>query len=441
MNILIIGAGYVGLVTAACFSAQGNHVKVVEKDPIKIEALQQGKIPFYEPGLEKLVTDGYKNKTLTFTQSLSDGLQNKPELIFCCVGTPSNQDGSVDLSFIKSVMQELGESLQHDVTIVNKSTVPLGTAQWAKEFINELLIARGVKVEIDVASNPEFLREGNAIFDFMSPDRIVIGVTTEMAKKQLSNLYRPFLTDATQFIVTSPESAELAKYAANAMLATRISFMNQMACFADHVGADIKVIEKVLGSDKRIGSAFLQAGIGYGGSCFPKDVKALISMGQEHDQTMSLLEAVDAINTQQRFHFAQSILTFYENNIKNKTIGIWGLAFKPETDDIRYAPALDIIRFLQRHGAKIIAYDPVAMATTKNELGDSITYASSAHEVVQHADCLVLCTDWKEFLTYSPEQFAGLKDHIIFDGRNCLDPLQLSKLGVTYIGLGRKNIQ
>lgn len=442
-KIVVVGAGYVGLVTGACFAQKDNQVTIVENNQEKIKALLHGKIPFYEPGLDELVAAGIKNKKLTFVSSIAQGLIEKPDVIFSCVGTPSRSDGSADLSYVWHVATEIGKALQDYCLIVNKSTVPVGTARQVKAIISSYVQQRNTHntVTFDVASNPEFLKEGDALNDFFVPDRIVIGVDSPKAAQLLSSLYQPFIKDRNQIITMTVTSAELTKYASNAMLATRISFMNQMALLADKVGANIDDIKKGMALDKRIGQQFLNAGIGYGGSCFPKDVKALIHMGIEYDLPMSLIETVDKINNNQRQWFIDRIIRHYQQDLAQKTVGIWGLAFKPETDDTRCAPSIDIIQKLAKKCKQIIVYDPVAKSTIEPIFGDAITYAHKASDVLQQADFLIITTEWREFKQYKPTDFLVLKDKTIFDGRNCFDPRDFNALGISYFSVGRHDKQ
>jgi UDPglucose 6-dehydrogenase len=439
-TIAVIGAGYVGLVTGTCFAQKGNRVIVIERDQEKILMLLQGKIPFYEPGLDALVLDAINKNLLTFESSIQAGLTHNPSIIFSCVGTPSLPNGAADLSYIHDAANEIGRSINKYVLIVNKSTVPVGTAKTVKTLIKSQLAAREITFDIDVASNPEFLKEGDAINDFLSPDRVVVGVDTERAYQLLYDLYRPFLKDDSQFLAMNIESAELTKYAANVMLATRISFMNQLAQLADKVGADINQIKQGMAKDPRIGPSFLNAGIGYGGSCFPKDVKALIHTGNEHHFPMTLAQEVDNINYFQRTWFINRISTYYGPSLTHKTIGIWGLAFKPETDDIRSAPSIDLIEDLLCKGCKIIAYDPVAQKNIAARYPNNITYATHAHETL-HADALVILTEWKEFLRFQPHEFLQLRDKLVFDGRNCFDPIAMNTIGISYFCIGRNSLQ
>lgn len=436
-KIAVVGAGYVGLVTGACFAQKDNFVVVVERDEKKIEALLNGKIPFYEPGLDQLVSLAIKNKKIIFVRSILQAFLNDVQIIFSCVGTPSLSDGSADLSAVFAVAQEVGENLKDYCLFINKSTVPVGTAKKVEQIIADQLRKRRLTLEFDVASNPEFLREGDALNDFLLPDRVVIGVESKKAEQILKDLYVPFLKDESQFLVMNRESAELTKYASNAMLATRISFMNQLALLADKVGANISQVKIGMSKDKRIGGSFLNAGIGYGGSCFPKDVKALVSMGKEHDAPMSLVNEVEKINDQQRDWFVDKVINFYGNKITQKNIGIWGLSFKPETDDIRCAPAIDIVKKLLDAGANVVAYDPVATENFKIIFGDKIEYATEAYEVLKRSDSLLLLTEWKEFSKFNSKDFSELKDKIVFDGRNFFDPLEMKKDGIKYFSIGR----
>jgi UDPglucose 6-dehydrogenase len=436
-KIAVIGAGYVGLVTGACFAQKDNFVVVVERDEKKVEALLNGKIPFYEPGLDQLVSLAIKNKKIIFVPNILQAFLNDVQIVFSCVGTPSLPDGSADLSAVFAVAQEVGNNMNNYCLFINKSTVPVGTAKKVEQIISSQLQKRKLNLNFDVASNPEFLKEGDALSDFLLPDRVVLGVESQKAEQILKDLYAPFIKEESQLLVMNRESAELTKYASNAMLATRISFMNQLAIFADKVGADISLVKIGMSKDKRIGGSFLNAGIGYGGSCFPKDVKALVHMGKEHNIPMSLVDEVEKINDQQRIRFAEQILNFYESKIVQKTIGIWGLAFKPETDDIRCAPSIDIIKKLLDAGAKVVAYDPVAFENFKIIFGDKIEYALSAHEILGKSDSLLLLTEWREFSKFKPTDFFELKDKVVFDGRNFFDPIEMKKSGIIYFSVGR----
>lgn len=439
-KVVVIGAGYVGLVTAACLAEKGNHVTVVERNPERRILLEQNKSPFYEPGLDALLLSCKEKKSLHVAATIGEALlAEQPSLIFSCVGTPSLPDGSADLSFVWDMASEIGTYLNHYAVIINKSTVPVGTTQRVKMIIHNKLHERGALVPFDCASNPEFLKEGSALADSRYPDRIILGVDSLRAEEELTSLYAPFITEENRLLVMRIASAELAKYASNAMLATRISFMNQTAQLAEKVGADIQEVREGMALDKRIGPAFLQAGIGYGGSCFPKDVQALVHMGKEQGSPMSLVETVDQINKQQREWFIGLILEQYGSSLAVKNIGIWGLSFKPETDDLRDAPSLDIIKALREWGARVIVYDPVALASVKMLYGDLLVYASSSEEVLELSDALIVVTEWQEFLQYKAQSFIILKDKIIFDARNCLNQQALEAVGITYRGVGKQS--
>lgn len=435
-KIAVVGAGYVGLVTAVCFASKGQDVIVVENNKDRINALLKGQVPIYEPGLDLLLQEALINKKISFVDHISKALELNPEIIFSCVGTPSKADGSADLSYVYGVAEQIGKSLSNYVLVVNKSTVPVGTAKKVKAIISQQIAKRSVNIEFDVSSNPEFLKEGTALDDFMHPDRVVVGVESEKVGNYLKSIYKPFLKTEDQFLVMNIESAELTKYASNAMLSTRISFMNQLARLSEKVGADIKQVQLGMSKDVRIGASFLNAGVGYGGSCFPKDVKALVQIGKENNEHMSLFEQVDLINNDQREWFANKILSFYKNDLNGKIIGVWGLAFKPETDDIRSAPSIDIVKKLLKWGAKIIAYDPIASENFKKLFGKKINYANTAEEVLDRSDALLLLTDWKEFLNIDLQKFQSLKDKVIFDGRNCFRSEDMLKAGVKYFGVG-----
>lgn len=438
-KVVVIGAGYVGLVTGACLAKKDNHVTIVDTNKTKIQSLKQGSVPFYEPGLDELVTQGIEHQKLSFATSLCECIsepERRPEIIFSCVGTPSNPDGSSDLSFVWHVAQEIGKHLSEHCLIVNKSTVPVGTTKKMARIIAQAIQGRGLTLDFDIASNPEFLKEGDALNDFFHPDRIVVGTESRNAENLLYDLYKPFLTHNNQFLVMNISSSELTKYASNAMLATRISFMNQLAHLADKTGADIAQIKRGMALDARIGGAFLNAGVGYGGSCFPKDVKALAHMGIEHDTPMSLVKEVDIVNDAQRASFISLIFQEYPA-VQDKTFGIWGLSFKPGTDDIRCAPSLDIINALLERGAKIVVHDPEAMNNIRAIFGTKIIYSNDAFSVIQHSDALIILTEWEGFLSARPVDFLLLKDKTIFDGRNCLDGQGLVKLGMRYFCIGR----
>lgn len=435
--VMIVGAGYVGLVTGVCFAAKNNTVIIVENNLDKVAALLMGRVPFYEPGLDALLKSCIDDNRLIFIKSIKEGLAYSPDIIFSCVGTPPLSDGSADLSQVFNVAHEIGKNIQNYSVVVNKSTVPVGTTRRIKDIIKQEFQGRGTQISFDVASNPEFLKEGEALDDFLYPDRIVIGTESERACQILKDLYQPFLLSSGLLLTMNIESAELAKYASNGMLATRISFMNQLARLATKVGACIDDIKKAMAKDRRIGEYFLNAGIGYGGSCFPKDVTALVHMGKEYNESMSLVHEVDAINSAQRTWFIDLILKAYNYNLTNTTIGIWGLAFKPETDDIRCAPSIDTITMLLKYGARIIVYDPVASKNIQSIFGDTITYAQNASQVLEASHALVILTDWKQFRQTDYSAFRVLKDKIVFDGRNCFDPAAMRNVGITYVSIGR----
>lgn len=442
MNIAVIGAGYVGLVTGVCFANQeDNFVTVIERDQKKIDSLLSGIVPFYEPGLDILLKSVIDNKKIIFVNSLKQAIIKNPEVIFSCVGTPSLPDGNADLSYVFAVATEFAQNIENYCLFINKSTVPVGTAKKVHEIISQELVYRNKNIEFDIASNPEFLKEGDALDDFLSPDRVVVGVNSLKAKNILKKLYSPFIKSQDQFISMNIESAELTKYASNAMLATRISFINQLALLADKVGADIFAVKNGMAKDKRIGSAFLNAGIGYGGSCFPKDVSALIKIGENYNLKMSLVEAVDDINKNMRESFINNILDFYKNNIKNKRIGIWGLSFKPETDDIRSAPAIDVISSLLNAGAHINVYDPQAISNIKNIFNNKINYTKTAQEILITCDSLIILTEWREFINININEFNLLKDKLVFDARNIFSPVSMKNAGISYICIGRNSVK
>ena len=441
-NITIIGAGYVGLVTGACFATKENHVTIVEKDRSRIKALYNKKIPFYEPGLDDIVTRAAEQKYLAFTDNIADALKANPDFIFLCVGTPSMPDGSADLSFIKQAAYEIGLNLQRYAVIITKSTVPVGTSELVRQEVLHSFDHRGFCVPFDVASNPEFLKEGNAIKDFFEPDRVVIGADSTQVHELLTALYLPFVKHKKKIICMNIASSELTKYAANGMLATRISFMNQIAQLADKVGADVEAIREGIGTDVRIGPQFLKAGIGYGGSCFPKDIKALADMGKQFNHRMTLVEEVDAVNNSQRRLFSDRILAYYWGNLTGKTIGIWGLAFKPETDDVRDSPSIDVVKALLAAGATVVCHDPVASSNMKKLLESKKIYGTyhfvkSPVDILHNADSLVIMTDWKQYNKFPASAFSSLRDKTVFDGRNMFEPSTMEKNGVTYVSIGR----
>ena len=438
MKITIIGTGYVGLVTGACFAETGATVYCVDIDKEKIEQLNNGKIPIYEPGLDEMIERNTKKNRLFFSTDLKEGLKDS-EAAFICVGTPSDTDGSADLKYVLQVGSDIGKYLDHYMVVVTKSTVPIGTSEKVRKAVKEQLDKRNVDFEFDVASNPEFLKEGDAINDFMKPDRIVIGTDNEKAEEVLRKLYKPFLLNGHPILFMDIPSAEMTKYAANAMLATRISFMNELSRLCDRVGADINNVRKGIGSDPRIGSKFLYAGVGYGGSCFPKDVKALIKTAKEHGVELEIVQSVESANQKQKKILVQKILEHFGNDIKGKTFAIWGLAFKPNTDDMREAPSIEIINGLLEKGAQIKAYDPVAMENAKKIFGDTIEYSKDEYEALIDADAMLLVTEWNEFRFINYKVADRLmKEKVIFDGRNIYDPQEVRNNGFVYYGIGRK---
>lgn len=436
MNIAIVGTGYVGLVSGACFAEMGINVTCVDIDAVKIERLKNGDIPIYEPGLEDLVKRNVNAGRLRFTTELADCLDDV-EVVFSAVGTPPDEDGSADLRYVLDVAHTFGKNIKKYTILVTKSTVPVGTALKVKAAIEEELIARGVNVDFEVASNPEFLKEGAAIKDFMSPDRVVVGVESERAQKVMSKLYRPFLTNNFRVYFMDIPSAEMTKYAANAMLATRISFMNDIANLCDKVGADVNMVRKGIGTDARIGNKFLYAGCGYGGSCFPKDVKALARTGREHGCVMGVIEAVEATNERQKSIVYDKLMGVL-GDVKDKTIALWGLAFKPETDDMREAPALVVINKLLEAGAKIKVYDPVAMDECRRRIGDIVEYCNDMYDAVVDADAVALMTEWKQFRVPSWSVLHKvMRGPVIVDGRNIYDRQEVESEGFVYAAIGR----
>lgn len=438
MNIAVVGTGYVGLVSGACFAETGAVVTCVDIDKDKVERLTRGEIPIYEPGLDELVLKNIKAGRLKFTTSLADIL-NEQEVVFSAVGTPPDEDGSADLKYVLQVAQTIGEHLNHHLVVVTKSTVPVGTSKKVKETIQKALDKRNVNVSFDVASNPEFLKEGNAIKDFMSPDRVVVGVESEKAKQILSRLYKPFLLNNFRVLFMDIPSAEMTKYAANSMLATRISFMNDIANLCELVGADVNMVRAGIGSDTRIGRKFLYAGCGYGGSCFPKDVKALIKTAEDNGYNLQVLKAVEEVNKSQKQVLFNKLCKVYgKDNLKGKTIALWGLAFKPDTDDMRDSTALVVINLLLEAGCHIKAYDPIAMNECKRRLGDKITYCKDMYEATLDADALLLLTEWQEFRLPTWDVIKRvMKTPLLIDGRNIFDAKELNEAGFTYYGIGK----
>ena len=437
MKIAIVGTGYVGLVSGTCFAEIGVDVTCVDTNSEKIESLQKGIIPIYENGLEEMVLRNMKAKRLKFTTSLESCLDDV-EVIFSAVGTPPDEDGSADLKYVLEVARTIGRNMKQYKLVVTKSTVPVGTAPKVRAVIQEELDKRGVKIDFDVASNPEFLKEGNAISDFMSPDRVVVGVESARAEKLMSKLYKPFLLNNFRVIFMDIPSAEMTKYAANSMLATRISFMNDIANLCELVGADVNMVRSGIGSDTRIGRKFLYPGIGYGGSCFPKDVKALIKTAELNGYPMQVLRAVEEVNELQKSVLFDKLVKQFNDNLKDKTIALWGLAFKPETDDMREAPALVLIDKLLKAGCQIRAYNPAAMQECKRRIGDSVYYACDMYDAVLDADALMLVTEWKEFRLPSWAVIRKtMAQQIVLDGRNIYDKKEMEELGFVYSCIGK----
>lgn len=436
MKIAIVGTGYVGLVTGTCFAEIGVDVTCVDIDEAKIENLRNGIIPIYENGLEELVLRNVDANRLHFTTSLESCIDDV-EVVFNAVGTPPDEDGSADLSYVLDVAKTIGKSMSDYLLVVTKSTVPVGTSYQVRDVIQAELTKRGVDIEFNVASNPEFLKEGNAISDFMSPDRVVVGVDSERARKLMTKLYKPFLLKDFRVLFMDIASAEMTKYAANSMLATRISFMNDIANLCELVGADVNMVRNGIGSDTRIGRKFLYPGIGYGGSCFPKDIKALIQTGVKNGYRMRVLEAVDAVNERQKSILFDKLNMHFKGNLEGRTIALWGLSFKPETDDMREAPSLVLIDLLLKAGCKIKAYDPAAMKESKRRLGDAIYYGKDMYDVALDADALLLLTEWKEFRLPSWKVILKTMNYpVVFDGRNIYDELELTDLGFAYYSIG-----
>lgn len=436
MNIAIVGTGYVGLVSGACFAEVGIDITCVDIDADKIEKLKEGKIPIYEPGLEDLVTRNTKAGRLHFTTDLRNCIDNT-DVVFCAVGTPPDEDGSADLRYVEAVAREFGSLINRYTIFVTKSTVPVGTYKIVRRVIDEELARRGVSVEFDLASNPEFLKEGAAIKDFMSPDRVVIGTDSARARKKMERLYRPFLLNNFRVIFMDIASAEMTKYAANSMLATRISFMNDIANLCELVGADANMVRKGIGTDARIGTKFLYPGCGYGGSCFPKDVKALAKTGRDAGYSMSIIEAVEHVNDRQK-HVVFDKLKKELGSLEGKRIALWGLAFKPETDDMREAPSLVVIDRLLKEGAAVTVYDPVAMDECRRRIGDTVSYARDMCDATMDADALALLTEWKQFRLPSWRVVhKAMRGNIVVDGRNIYDAAELAEEGFIYKCIGK----
>ena len=437
MNIAIVGTGYVGLVTGTCFAETGVNVTCVDVNAEKIENLQKGIIPIYEPGLEDMVQRNVNAGRLHFTTALENCLDNV-DIVFSAVGTPPDEDGSADLSYVLAVAKTIGANMKKYTLVVTKSTVPVGTAHKVKDTIQAELDKRGVSIEFDVASNPEFLKEGNAIDDFMSPDRVVVGVESERAKKLMTKLYKPFMMLNSRVIFMDIPSAEMTKYAANSMLATRISFMNDIANLCELVGADVNMVRDGIGSDSRIGRKFLYPGCGYGGSCFPKDVKAVIKTAEQNGYPMRGLKAGEEVNETQKSLLFEKLEKIFNGDLEGKTIALWGLAFKPGTDDMREAPALVLIEKLRKAGCVVRAYDPAAMGESKRRIGDTIFYACDMYDALLDADALMLVTEWKEFrLPAWGVVKKTMKQPVILDGRNIYDAKELQDLGFVYRCIGK----
>jgi UDPglucose 6-dehydrogenase len=435
MKITVVGTGYVGLVTGTCLAETGNHVCCVDIDERKVNKLRNGQITIYEPGLEKLFERNLKEERLSFTTDLKEGLEDS-EIVFLALPTPPGEDGSADLKYVLGVADHIGKLLTDYKIIIDKSTVPVGTAEKV-----HAAIAKNYNGEFDVVSNPEFLREGVAVEDFMKPDRIVIGTTSERAKVLLTELYGPYVRQGNPIIFMDERSAELTKYAANAFLATKISFMNEIAQMCERLGADVDMVRKGIGSDERIGKRFLFPGIGYGGSCFPKDVKALVYSAKEVAYDFAILDAVTEVNERQKVHLVSKIRRYYNNDLAGKKFAVWGLAFKPNTDDIREAPALEIIAALLDSGASVCAFDPEAVNNVKQIFGDRINFAETQYDCIENADALIVATEWNEFRTPDFDKILTLlKDPVIFDGRNVFDVQVMEKKGFHYESIGRSSV-
>lgn len=437
MKIAIVGTGYVGLVTGTCFAEMGVEVFCVDIDRQKIENLRKGVVPIYEPGLEEMVIRNYEVGRLHFTTELTEVL-DQVEIVFSAVGTPPDEDGSADLKYVLDVARTIGRAMNKYLLVVTKSTVPVGTARRIRQTIADELDRRGVTIDFDIASNPEFLKEGAAVKDFMHPDRIVVGVESDRAKKLMEKLYHPFMLNNFRIIYMDIPSAEMTKYAANAMLATRISFMNDMANLCEIIGADVNMVRKGIGSDTRIGSSFLYAGCGYGGSCFPKDVKALIRTAAEHGYPMRILKAVEDVNEEQKTILFRKLSAHFGGDLQGRRVAMWGLAFKPETDDMREAPSLVLIDRLLEAGCQVMAYDPVAIPEARRRIGDRIAYAKNIYETVEGADVLMVVTEWKEFRLPAWARIRSLmKTPLILDGRNIYNIAEIEEAGFTYHCIGR----
>ena len=437
MNVAVVGTGYVGLVSGACFAEMGAHVMCVDIDESKIQCLKEGKIPIYEPGLDEMVRRNVAAGRLGFSTSLADVIDDV-SMVFSAVGTPPDEDGSADLKYVLDVARTLKKKKKKYTVLVTKSTVPVGTAAKVKKVVQEELQKRGEDIPFDVASNPEFLKEGNAIKDFMSPDRVVVGVESDRARALMTRLYRPFLLNNFRVIFTDIPSAEMIKYAANSMLATRISFMNDIANLCEIVGANVEMVRQGIGADTRIGRKFLYPGCGYGGSCFPKDVKALIRTAEKNGYEMRVLKAVEQVNDAQKFVVFNKLSKLFNNDLKGKTVAIWGLSFKPETDDMREATSLVTIKLLLDAGCRVRVYDPVAMEECKRRIGDTVEYAKDMYDAVLDADAMLMLTEWKQFRLPSwGVMKRSMKNAVVIDGRNIYDPDELQEFGFEYHCIGK----
>jgi len=436
MNIVIAGTGYVGIVSGTCFAEMGAHVTCVDIDRQKIDNLEKGILPIYEPGLEPMVQRNTQAGRLHFTTDITTCL-DQADIVFSAVGTPPNEDGSADIHYVLEVARTVGKHMNNYLVFTTKSTVPVGTAAKVKQAIKQELDKRNINIPFDIASNPEFLKEGDAIRDFMSPDRVVVGVESEKARKIMENLYRPFLLKNFRVLFMDIPSAEMTKYAANAMLATRISFMNQVANLCERLGADVNSVRLGIGTDSRIGNKFLYPGAGYGGSCFPKDVKAMIRMGRETGYPLELIESVDRVNEEQKKLLFHKLQKHFKGELKGKTIAIWGLSFKPQTDDVRQAPSMVLIDNLLQAGCRVQAYDPVAMEQAQHLLGKSIHYAGDMYQAANQAHALVLVTEWKEFRMPDWDMLRKIMHTpLVLDGRNIYNPQEVREQGFEYIGIG-----
>lgn len=437
MKIVVVGTGYVGLVSGSCFAEMGVTVTCVDVDRDKISRIESGNIPIYEPGLDELVERNVRDGRLFFSTDLQAAMKDA-EIIFIAVGTPQDEDGSADMKYVMQVAREIGGYLDHYVLVVTKSTVPVGSSEKVRAQIEDTLAERGADVCFDVASNPEFLKEGSAVKDFMSPDRVVVGVDSERARQLMTTLYRPFLLNNFRVIFTDIPSAEMIKYAANSMLATRISFMNDIANLCELVGADVNMVRKGIGADTRIGSKFLYPGCGYGGSCFPKDIKALIHTAEQKGYEMSVLKAVDYVNDRQKEVLFRKLVRYYGTDLSGKRVAIWGLSFKPETDDMREATSLVTINLLLEAGCDVVVYDPVAMDECRRRIGDSVEYSNDKYEAVTDADALLVITEWRQFrLPNWKLVYNAMRVPLVIDGRNIYDPDELGSAGIKYYCIGR----